>query len=197
MIKLNVDGKLDRSFSGNGIKVLPDFDDVAPNGTDFLACQINQGKFDGLGRAVVLAMCFAKSEGDDRVHVDGIVSRYLPDGRLDPAFNDGEPVYLPGVRSQFHWWGGFSFGPDGSIFVGSHTGSTTYLSKLDPFGALVEDFGTDGTKSMPGALNSESVGASSLSFLYFANWNLGQSRKDRFRVTSLTPLGQPNSAFGG
>jgi uncharacterized delta-60 repeat protein len=127
------DGRLDPSFGAGGVVTTDLFgnDDVARA----LAIQRD-------GKIVVVGHSRAPDED-----TDFSLTRYLPDGQLDPSFGEGGKVLLDffGLDDQSE---DVVILPDGSIVVGgasvTPSGTDFALARFDRHGRLDSSFGEDG-----------------------------------------------------
>lgn len=135
LVRFNPNGTLDQGFGTGGLVTT----DLFSGSSDQLMALAVQGD----GRIIAAGGVRKTPDEDD----DFVVVRYLPDGRLDPAFGSGGKAVtgLGGDSLAF----GVALQPDGKIVATGFSFSEYALVRYDGAGRLDLGFGVDGIARNP------------------------------------------------
>lgn len=151
LVRYNVDGSLDTSFSGDG-KVTANFGYSLSNPDMGLEMAIYANTSPYAGRIVVVSALLSPFTSSDN---GVIVARYLPNGNFDPDFGvggagyvnltsfGGNPGYDNGAGVAIQANDGIVVGRTGTPRIGG--GADMYLARFQPNGILDPAFGAAGT----------------------------------------------------
>jgi uncharacterized delta-60 repeat protein len=181
--RYDADGRLDPTFGGDGTVVSPD------------------GRFDSASAVAV--------QPDGRIIVSGtsegdtVVTRYLPDGGLDPAFGEGGVARVAGGRSGLS----VALAADGDILAISGLGGSGQadadfaLVRLNGDGSLDRSFDGDGIALLDFGGKDEAFGVAAGpgdTVVAVGSTSTGASGDHHgFAVGRLRSDGSPDAAFGG
>ncbi|MBA2521844.1 MAG: hypothetical protein H0V25_00785, partial [Solirubrobacterales bacterium] len=187
LARLNPDGSLDSTFSGDGEAQIP-----LPG---FARLSIADLALSGDGRMVVGGTATAAAEGAKR---DFLVARFAPDGTPDPSFSgDGFATSdLGGEDFVIE----IALGPDGSVVAGGGTGaafttaaSSVAVARYTPAGSLDPSFSGDGvaTSDAGDYVTGVAIDGSGRVALSAA-----QLKRPIFTAARFTPAGELDPSFG-
>jgi uncharacterized delta-60 repeat protein len=176
VVRLNTDGTLDHSFSGDG-QVQTDFAGQTDN---LYALALRPD-----GRILVAGTTF--NPGAD---ADYALLQYKPDGSLDTTFGVAGKSILTASRKRDEIKD-ISLQSDGRIIIAGSSSNTWAVARLTADGRFDTTFGTGGVASvdLPGPLNTV-VAMNDGGVL------AGGSAKGQFAAARFTPTGRLDPAFG-
>lgn len=190
LVRLDRDGRLDPTFGAGG-KVLTDLAGAADT-VHALAIQAD-------GKIVVAGTTTTAATGNDFA-----VARYLPDGRLDPAFGQGG-VVITALGADADTAYAIALQPDGAIVVGgdssrgaSQSGLDFALVRYTAAGALDASFGQGGVVLTPIAANGgrDSIYALGLQTIDGEDRIVAAGGEGDFAVARYRPSGALDGSFG-
>jgi uncharacterized delta-60 repeat protein len=181
-------GRLDRSFSGNG-KVTTQ---VSVNHREPLS-RAYAGAIDSRGRIVVAGSAWGKPSGYWIA-----LARYKPNGQLDRSFGDqGEVRTLIGGRATEAWARAVVIDPKGRIVVaGLGPGDAQAVLRYKPNGKLDPSFGTNGTVTTGDINGAESVAIDSQRRIVTGSYSTLGGRASDFALARYEPDGTLDPSFG-
>jgi uncharacterized delta-60 repeat protein len=143
------DGRLDRSFSGNGKRTVS-FNGASPQDESATAVQVQPN-----GKIVVAGFSFQGDPTAGGTGVDFAVARLLPGGRLDPRFGDhGKRVFDFDNHGGPDIAQGLALQPDGRIVIAGYSYFDTTernqdvaVARLRRNGSFDRSFGGDGKQT--------------------------------------------------
>ncbi|MBL7802537.1 MAG: hypothetical protein JNL02_02295 [Saprospiraceae bacterium] len=184
-VSLAQNSVLDSSFNATGI-VTTTFGAQSSDRAHSIAIQPD-------GKSVVAGQTFGGSIGSTRL----CLSRYLPDGSLDPSFSgDGKTTLLIGEACEAHT---VALQPDGKIVVaGFYTESDVfypYAARFKPNGAPDNTFGLNGVAKLSFPAFAQSVVIQSDGKILLGGYSAGRMMLCRLLSTGAADTGFGNSGL--
>jgi uncharacterized delta-60 repeat protein len=181
-------GELDESFGDGGIVIE---DRSGAGGARFE--YVEDLALDALGRVVVAGATVTQSNPGIAAY-DALLTRLLPDGRLDPSFGGGELVLTDIAGGRGDEVKSLALAGDDIVVAGTtwgSTGNSILVARFDAAGALDRAYGSAAGRTFsPSASGADVIVDGRGRAITVANGNTA------IVVLRLTADGRPDAAFG-